>query len=294
LEPLTCAALALSAGIGCADVAVLDGTALFPEGPYVTEAGPHWVEYADSMLMRWDGSAAVEVWRGEGCGPSAVMPFGAGFLLTCYDSGKLVEVGADGAQLAEWSADDLGEPLVGPNDLTSDGAGGAFFTASGPWEAAPIAGKVYWLAPGAPAPQMLADDLHYANGIALNPQDGRLYVAESEAGRIISFAITEGPGLTDRRLALRLVTLDPESGPLPYPDGFEFGPDGNLWIGQYSQPRILVAAPDGTLVGRLELPGVATPNLAFSADGKTLYVAVVDSFEAPYPGKLLAVTLTAP
>jgi gluconolactonase len=294
MEPLSCAALALAAGIGCAPaVEVLDGGALFPEGPHAGAEGPVWVEYADHTLMRWDGAAAVELWKGDGCGPSAVMPFGAGWLVTCYDAGTLVEVGAEGAVVAEWAADDAGAALVGPNDLASDGAGGAFVTASGPWESAPIAGKVLWVTPGLPAPQVLADDLHYANGIALGP-DGRLYVAESEAGRIVSFGVTEGPGLDDRRLHVRLGTLDPESGPLPYPDGIEFDAAGNLWIGQFSQPRILVAAPDGTLAGRLELPGVATPNLAFSADGRTLYVAAVDSFEAPWPGKLLAVTLTGP
>lgn len=295
MEPVTCTALALAAGIGCvAEVAVLDAEALFPEGPHATETGVIYVEYADHALMRWEAGAAVEVWRADGCGPSAAMPFGAGWLVTCYDSGSLVEVGADGTVVAEWTSDDTGAPLVGPNDLTSDGAGGAFVTASGPWESAPIAGKVYWVTPGLPAPQVLADDLHYANGIALGPEDGRLYVAESEAGRIVSFAVTEGPGLTDRRLHVRLQTLDPESGPLAFPDGIEFGPGGRLWIGQYGQPRILVAAPDGTLAGRLELPGAAVPNLAFSADGTTLYAVTLDSLEAPYPGKLLAITLTGP
>ena len=289
---LHCSAVALAAAIGCGEVTEIDSAALFPEGPWVEDSGLYYVQYAGHSLNHWDGDALRVLWQSEGCGPSAVAAFGEALLVTCYDAGTLVEVSRAGDTLTTWDADSLGEPLVGPNDLTPDGAGGMFVTASGPWESAPIAGKIYWLTPGVPAPEMVADDLHYANGIALGPQDGRIYVAESEAGRIVSFAVTEGPGLGDRRLFARLADLDPRAAPNPYPDGIEFGPDGNLWIGQYSSGRILVAAPDATLAGALDLPALAVPNLAFSADGKILYVAAVDSYHAPYPGRLLAVRLT--
>ena len=55
--------------------------------------------------------------------------------------------------------------LVGPNDFTDDGAGGVWMTTSGPWASEPIAGAVYHIAPDLSMRQ-LADDLHYANGIA--------------------------------------------------------------------------------------------------------------------------------
>ena len=69
---------------------------------------------------------------------------------------------------------------MGPNDATSDGNGGAYLTASGPWESGPIVGKVYHLAAsGALTP--VADDLHYANGIQLSA-DGKAALTSPRPG----------------------------------------------------------------------------------------------------------------
>ena len=48
----------------------------------------------------------------------------------------------------------------------------------------------------------------------------------------------------------------------------------------------------GNCVRKIEVPSAAAPNLAFSADGKTVYVAAVDdTANAPYKGKVYAVPL---
>ena len=73
------------------------------------------------------------------------MPFAGGWLVTCYDNGTVVKIGADGQTERVWDKDSAGAALVGPNDATSDGKGGAYLTASGPWESGPIVGKVYHL-----------------------------------------------------------------------------------------------------------------------------------------------------
>jgi sugar lactone lactonase YvrE len=62
-------------------------------------------------------------------------------------------------------------------------------------------------------------------------------------------------------------------------------------VGQYSSGRILSIAADGSAATALTVPSPAAPNLAFSADGATLYVTAVDQFEAPYAGKVYAVPL---
>jgi sugar lactone lactonase YvrE len=282
---LLTAVFALPAAAG--EATVIDGDASFPEGPYWLDGKLYYVEYGGHTIDVWDGANSAEFWREEGCGPSAVMPFGDGFLVTCYDSGKLLAVSKAGATTTAWDADSTGAPLVGPNDLTADGRGGAYVTTSGPWESGPIVGKVLHLsADGKLA--LAADDLHYANGIARSPDGARLYVNESEAGRVITFAIGAGGELTDRRLFVRLTALDEPVG--AYPDGIKVGPDGNLYVGQYSAGRILVVTPAGELVRKIEVPSAAAPNLAFSADGKTIYVtAVDDTANAPYKGKVYAV-----
>ena len=275
---------AFSSSLLAGDAAVIDGDASFPEGPYWADGKLFYAEYGSHEISVWDGTSVATLWREEGCGPSAVMPYQDGMLVTCYDNGTYVKIDAEGASQQVWDKDSTGAALVGPNDLTADGQGGAYVTASGPWESGPIVGKVYHLTAGG-ALTPVADDLHYANGIQLSADGTRLYVNESEAGRVISFAVAADGSLSDRRLFVRLTDLGEPVG--AYPDGIKLGPDGNLYIGLYSAGRIVVVTPEGTLVNKLEVPSPAAPNLTFGSDGKTVYVmAVDDQANPPYQGKV--------
>lgn len=280
--------VALSSPVLAQDATVINPGALFPEGPAVQDGKLYYAEYAGNVVQVWDGTANKVLWQQDGCGPSAVVPMGANFGITCYDSGQLVVISADGKTVASHDKDSAGQMLQGPNDGTPDGQGGAWFSLSGPWESGPIVGRVVHLGPTG-APVAVADDLHYANGVALGA-DGRLYVNESEAGRVVSFAVAADGALSDRRLFIRLY----QSGESPavYPDGIKLGPNGNFFIGEYSAGRIVEVAPDGAVVRVHEVAATATPNMAFSADGKTMYVMAVDNTAgAPYEGRVLAVTL---
>lgn len=282
--------LMLAAGPVLAEGGTQVSGASFPEGPWVDGDRILYAEYGAHRVSAWDGTTRTTLWEEAGCGPSAVAPLGAGFVVTCYDSGTLAGIGADGSPMDHVSLDESEAPLVGPNDLAPDGKGGLWVTASGPWETAPIVGKVYHLAPDGTL-RMAADDLHYANGVAVGP-DGRLYVVESEAGRVISFAVGEGFSLTDRRLFARIGMADPESGVGAYPDGIEWGPDGNLWVGQLSSGRIVVLDAQGGFVRALGTGAPAAPNLAFAPDGSGVFVTAVDQpGEAPYAGRLLLLPL---
>ena len=280
--------IALAGAAQAEDITVINPRALFPEGPVMEGDVLYYTEYAGHTVMRWDGKENTQVWKQEGCGPSAVIPMGENFAVTCYDSGKLAVISKDGADVASYDKDDKGAALVGPNDGAPDGKGGIYFTASGPWEAGPIVGRVLHLAAGGKLTEA-ANDLHYANGIVFGP-DKRLYVNESEAGRVISFAVDEAGQLSDRRLFVRLYALGEPAD--AYPDGIKLGPDGNFYVGEYSAGNVLVVGPDGKLVTKHTVPSAASPNLTFSADGKTMYVMAVDNKNgAPYEGKVYAVKL---
>ena len=282
------AALTLMAGASrAAGPVVINGDVSFPEGPVMSDGTLLYVEYGAHKVDRWDGTANSVFWQQDGCGPSAIVPFADGFAITCYDSGQMVQISKQGKTVAAFAKDDAGGPLVGPNDGTPDGKGGIYFTASGPWEAGPIVGRVLHMSPDGRIHEV-ANALHYANGVALAPDGQRLFVNESEAGRIISFKVEPDGSLSDRRLFVRLY----QSGEAAdaYPDGIKFGPDGHLYVGEYSAARILRLDAEGKTLKVFTVPSAASPNFTFSPDGKTIYVmAVDDKSAAPYKGKVYAI-----
>ena len=283
---------AVCGGAAAGEITVINDKAAFPEGPAFIDGKLHYVEYGGNTIDVWDGKANTVLWKSEGCGPSAVLPLGEGDLVvTCYDNGTIARVSRNGKTVATYDKDSAGNPLVGPNDITADGKGGVFFTASGPWESGPIVGKAYHMAADGSITEV-ANDLHYANGLALSADGKHLFVNESEAGRVISFAVADDFSLSDRRLFVRVGAADAKSGIGSYPDGIKLGPDGNLWIGQYSLGRIVVVDKDGKFVKAVDVPSPAAPNLAFAPDGKAIYVmSVDDTANAPYWGKVYEVKL---
>jgi gluconolactonase len=136
----------------------------------------------------------------------------------------------------------------------------------------------------------VANDLHYANGLALSNDGNTLFSAESEASRVIQFKVNQDGSLADRRLFVRIGQVDPESESYAYPDGLKMDSKGNLYIGQYSKGRILVVSPDKKLVKTIDVPSPAAPNLNFGPDESVVYImAVDDQNNAPYWGKVYEV-----
>ena len=282
----------MTSGVNAGEPTVINDKAAFPEGPVFIDGKLYYVEYGGNTIDVWDGKTNTVLWKSDGCGPSAVLPLGNGDLVvTCYDAGTIARVSRDGKTMATYYKDKAGSALQGPNDFAADGKGGVYFTTSGPWESGPIVGKVFHLTEDGTIAEV-ADDLHYANGVVLSADGKRLYVNESEAGRVISFAVADDGTLSDRRLFVRLGVVDEASGIGAYPDGIKLGPDGNFYIGQYSKGRIVVVDKDGKFVKAIDVPSATAPNLAFSPDGTKLYVmSVDDTANAPYWGKVYEVSL---
>ena len=269
------------------DIKVINAKSGFPEGPLWHNDKLYYVEYGSQTVMTWDGNQNQEFWKKEGCGPSAIVALSAGnFLVTCYDSGSIARVSADGKTIAEYKQDREGQRFQGPNDFVADKKGGVYFTASGPWESEPIVGKIFYMDAKGEIRQV-ADDLHYANGMALSKDDKTLFLAESEASRVIQFEVQQDGSLAGRRLFVRIGQIDSDSGSYAYPDGLKIDSKGNLYIGQYSKGRIVVVSPDKKLVKTIDVPSAAAPNLAFGPDEAVVYImAVDDQNNAPYWGKV--------
>lgn len=268
---------------------IITNQALFPEGPLVRDGILYYAEYGGDRVSAWDGKKTSVFWRREGSGPSAIGALGDHFTVACFSSNEVAIVARDGTTLKIIDRDEGGRVLLGPNDIAPDGKGGAYLTLSGPWEPGPIIGRVMHLhAHG--AIREVADDLHFANGLVC--KGDRLFVNESEAHRVISFMIGADGSLSDRRLFLRMGEIGEAAN--AYPDGIKLGPDGNFYIGEFSAGRIAVVDPGGKLVRVIEVPSAAAPNLAFSADGQTIFITAVDEpATAPYRGTVYALAIHA-
>jgi sugar lactone lactonase YvrE len=272
------------------EVKIINPKAAFPEGPIWKDGKLYYVEYGAHAVMSWDGAQNSLFCKLDGCGPSAIIALPSDeFLVTCYDSGSIARLSRTGEMLNLYTKDNNGREFVGPNDFTIDGKGGVYFTASGPWESEPIEGKIYHMDSKAVIKEV-ADDLHYANGLALSNDGKILYLAESEAFRVIIFDVQPDHTLTNRRRWISLGLVDPEAGPTAFPDGLKFDSKGNLYIASYSKGRIAVVSPNKKLVRTIDVPSPAAPNLTFGSTEEIIYVmAVDDQSNAPYWGKVYEV-----
>jgi sugar lactone lactonase YvrE len=275
---------------------VINADVHFPEGPVWHHGKLYYVEYDRNSVDTWDGQRNTIFWSKKGCGPSAVIVTARGeFLTTCYDSGSIGRISADGKDLPAYTHDKDGNSFVGPNDFAPDRRGGIYFTCSGTAPGPAIDGKIFYLSADGAITQV-AVNVHSANGIVVSNDGTILYAIETEDHRLIQFKIGPDGSLSDRRVFLNLDDLTKNVVHL-YPDGVKINSKGELYIGQ--NPRdvhaplagtIFVVNAAGKLLRTLTLPSPGVPNLAFSPDESTLYVMALDQLDkSPYQGKVYSI-----
>ncbi len=116
---------------------------------------------------------------------------------------------------------------------------------------------------------LLTKDLKAPNGIALSPDEKRLYVTESAADRAAWFVFdVQADGtLANKRLFFDAAEfVKTRKGA---PDGLKIDKDGNIFSA--GPEGIYVFAPDGTHLGTIET-GVPTGNCNWGEDGSALFI----------------------
>jgi len=139
---------------------------------------------------------------------------------------------------------------------------------------------------------IVADGITFANGVALNADESKLYVAATMERVIWEYKIGEDGSLTSP-LAYSAHPL-PELG---YPDGIAFDEAGNLWVAFPALNAIGLITPEGELVMVLEDPrGVILKkptNICFGWENlETAFIGSLEGtgipcFQVPYPGMRL-------
>ncbi|MCY7358806.1 MAG: SMP-30/gluconolactonase/LRE family protein, partial [Rudanella sp.] len=117
---------------------------------------------------------------------------------------------------------------------------------------------------------LLINDLTRPNGITFSPDEKTLYIAQSDPARpvIMAYPMQADGSVGKGRVLFDAMPLLKQKLP-GLPDGLKTDRDGNIW--STGPGGVLVIAPDGTLLGRIDT-GQATANCGWGDDGRTLYI----------------------
>jgi sugar lactone lactonase YvrE len=261
----------------------------YPEGPLWHQGRLYYVEYSEDRVMCWDGAQNRPVWHRAGSGPCSLIPAAEGGLwVACFSGDRLERISLDGQCLERVEPGPWDQGFGGPNDFTSDGEGGFYFTGSGAFDVtAPPTGRVFHRARDGRL-RCVASDIQFANGLALSPDGRRLFVSAHLAKELLVFERQPDNSLGPARRFLSLPDLLPEpafANGYTGGDGMKIDRSGRFYICQFGAARILVCAPDGAFIRAIEIPDRDVTNVGFGPDESSLFVtAVTDSWTAPYPG----------
>src|SRR5258705_1779806 len=242
----------LAAAAACADEPLIVSNVLGPEGPLYVDGNLYYVGWVSNTLSKWDGKASTVLNHTPGCGHNGLaLTKQRTFLLACTEEhGAILELDMTGKQLRRWDADKNGKTFDGGiNDIVVTANGGAYATAFGPYKDLPtsVVGKVLYLAPGSEKWVEGADDLNYANGIGVSPDQKTLYDSETVGNCILKFSINDDGSLGHRENFALLNLLVPNKNTSWWlgPDSMKLDGKGNLYVAQWCGGKILKIAPHG-------------------------------------------------
>ncbi len=265
---------------------VIDAHAQLGEGPVWSQAEQllYWVDIEGRMVHRYDPSSGSDDHVDVGERVGSVAPRAAGGLVLALASGfaTLDAWGAPPRRLVPVEAD---RPDLRMNDGACDSCG-RFWAGTMALDFGPRQGALYRLDPDGRVERMLGD-VTISNGIAWSPDDSLMYYVDTRSCGIDVFDFEAGSGtIASRR---RLVDVDEADGE---PDGLVVDEEGCLWLALWGGSCVRRYAPDGRLVGIVEVPVPRVTKCAFGGpDLDDLYIttALEDDGNAPHAGGVFGV-----
>ncbi|MEM7061079.1 MAG: SMP-30/gluconolactonase/LRE family protein [Pseudomonadota bacterium] len=258
----------------------------YPEGPVWIGETLYWAEMYDNRVMAWSGGEPEPFFQQAECGPTAIARYREDELIVlCHLGAALAHLDRDGKLIHMIRATPDGGRLTNPNDATSDGDGGVWFTDPGVFSStAPATGEVFHLAPDGELTRH-ADSLHYGNGVHTDLANRQLLVSEHLARRVLAYPL-EPEGLGQPKVIIDLddLGLDRVRYAEAGPDGLEIGPDGTLWVAEYGAGRLLGWRAGKGLVAALQVDAQFVTNIAFGPNGLAAMTGAKDNRYAPFPG----------
>jgi gluconolactonase len=269
-----------------------EGPVWFGDGRFLL-----WSDIPNDRMMRWDEeTGAVGVFRKPSSYANGNTRDRQGRLVTCeHGTRRVTRTEYDGTHTVLLDRYQ-GKRLSSPNDVVVKSDGSIWFTDPpfgilGHYEgdrATPeLPTNVYRIDGATGKATVVADDVERPNGLCFSPDERRLYVVASgpRPREIRVFDVTaKGTRLAGGRVFVN-------AGP-GIPDGVRCDTDGNLWCGWgggEGHDGVIVFAPDGTPIGRIDLPercanvcfGGRARNRLFMAASQSIYACYVNAQGAP-------------
>ena len=226
-----------------------------------------------SIFLEPSGYDGADRVTGREPGSNGLMFDAKGRLVVCDHGNRRVYRYEDGKKKTLADRFD-GKRFNSPNDLVIHSSGDIYFT-DPPYGLAKKTEReidwngVYVLRSKTGKVELLTKEFTRPNGIALSPDEKKLYVAQSDRAKMIykSFDVKKDGTINSGQLffdATKWVANDPGSA-----DGMAVDAKGNIWA--TAPGGVLILSPEGNPLGRI-MTGRPTANCAFGEDGKTLFL----------------------
>jgi gluconolactonase len=285
----------------------------FPEGPIALPDGDVLVvEIARGTLVRVGRNDKVSVVANLGGGPNGAALGPDGKCYVCnnggfewsemdgllvpgntprdYTGGRIERVDVETGRVEVLYTHCDGRPLKGPNDIVFDRSGNFWFSDNGKRRERDMdRGGIYYAKSDGSYIEEVFFPFEHPNGVALSPDQTRLYFTETGTARCLVAELT-GAG----RVARRFGAFDPSGLLYGAPglqlfDSMAVEAGGNVCIATVLNGGISVISPDGHLVEHVALPDPFVTNLCFGGpELRTAYVTLSGK------GKLVAIDWPRP
>lgn len=286
-------AAALAGGAADGDRIVINPNSPYPEGPLTDGGLLYYAEMGGDRVMRFDGAENGVVWSRQSCGPTSVTRAGEGALnVLCHREESLVRISLSGETVKVIDRDSDGLKFRTPNASVNDGKGGVYFSSSGTFGPdTKSEGAVLYLDRDDRL-HRVAEGIHYANGVALSPDGGKLYVSEHLSRNVLVYDVAGDGTLSNRKVFVALddlVGAEPERTWEVGPDGLAVDRGGNLFVAEYGGGRFLVIDPAGRLLTTVAVPERYITGLALQPDEARVFVTAPISRMIPYNGTVASI-----
>ena len=259
------------------------------EGPVIDKHGNLYFSHGEIITRRSPDGTTVEWARTGSPNGHKILPNGEH--LICDGSHQAVlSLDHNGTILGYAAAGRVGDLTIRcPNDLSLDPDGGFYFTDS----VAQTGTVIYVALDGTKS--LVADNIDFANGVALSADRTRLLVAESKRNRILCIdLLSPGTPKSPPHLFCDLPrNLDNIGDDHNQPDGIAFDAEGRLWIAHWGMKSLQTVSADGKLLATYDGAQQWTSNLCFVGN-KLDKVYVTGSSLGGSPGGVFCLQVDVP